>query len=451
MDRTIPYAAPGTPERQRLTAEADERVRRGCVALMMSAPFFGTLVAYLDFKARWPEDWPSGAPCTASTNGKSLFYNPMFVLSLDHDQVCWVLCHEVMHPALSHIARLYERDPEVWNEAADFVVNGAIDDFTKTTKSQASRWRMYENGLLDHKHDGKTADAIYDELMKQQQKSSNQGQGQGQGQGSQKPSQNGNGSSNKQGISREQAEEDVRKGVTRMLPNPDAQADPAEREAQEREWADRLTSAVQVAKNMGTMPAGLERLIDEVLKPVVDWREVLQRFVKDTDRSDYRWNRPNRSYIAGGIYLPGMYSEKMGEIVCVVDDSGSCYAEVPQFISECIGIFNEMPGTLLHLISCDTEPTHVLDWEAGNDDPAFEPKVAVRGGGGTSFVKPFDMIQEKDWKPRCVIYLTDLDGAIPGDDRNPGCPVLWICNNERHSQDELPFGELCVFTGLAKS
>jgi predicted metal-dependent peptidase len=66
-------------------------------------------------------------------------------------------------------------------------------------------------------------------------------------------------------------------------------------------------------------------------------------------------------------------------------------------------------------------------------------------------VKPFDMIREKEWKPKVVIYLTDLDGTIPDITRDPGVPTLWVCINERHHQEELPFGELCVFTQLNKS
>jgi predicted metal-dependent peptidase len=192
-------------------------------------------------------------------------------------------------------------------------------------------------------------------------------------------------------------------------------------------------------------------LIDEILKPVVDWREVLARFVHDVSKDDYRWNRPNKNYLDAGLYLPGLYSEKLGEIVVILDDSGSCQMEIPQFLSEAIGIFDMFPGCLLHLITCDTEPTHVLDWEQGQDEPTFEGKHAVYGGGGTSFVKPFDMIREKEWKAKAVIYLTDLDGEIPDISKDPGCPVLWICINERHKQEELPFGELVVFTALNKS
>ena len=474
VQRNIPYALPGTPERKKLTEESEARVRQACVALMMSAPFFGMLIAYLDSVQKWPEEWPgarSGVPCTAATDGKKIYFNPMFVLSLTHQELCWLLCHEVMHPALGHIARLYDRNPELWNTATDFTVNNTIDDFVKNAKSQAKEWRFIEGGMMNHEYDKLTADAIYDMLMKkqmqQQQKHGGQGQGgqggssQGSSQGQKQQQQSGQGQNQGQnqqqqdpnqggGVSRQQAEDDIRKGLTRMMPNQDAENDPAQREAQEHEWADRLTAAAQTARMQGTMPAGLDRLIDEVLKPIVDWRIILQRFVHDAAKEDYCWKRPNKSYIAGGIYIPGMYSEAMGEVVCIVDDSGSCFAEVPQFISECVAIFESFPGTQLHLISCDTEPTHVLDWEAGNEEPAFEPNVTVRGGGGTSFVKPFDMIQDKEWRPKCVIYLTDLDGEIPDDSRNPSCPVLWVCTNERHSQDELPFGELCVFTGLNK-
>ena len=37
-------------------------------------------------------------------------------------------------------------------------------------------------------------------------------------------------------------------------------------------------------------------------------------------KDDYSWSRPNRRYASMGIFMPSLYSERMGTIVVVTDE-----------------------------------------------------------------------------------------------------------------------------------
>jgi len=69
----------------------------------------------------------------------------------------------------------------------------------------------------------------------------------------------------------------------------------------------RSPQAQQAAAGRGPLPAGLGRTIEQILQPTADWRAVLRDFVATCARNDYSWVRPNRRFIAQGLYLPGVH------------------------------------------------------------------------------------------------------------------------------------------------
>ena len=70
---------------------------------------------------------------TACTDGVRLFVNPEFMNNLSHLEKIFVIVHEIMHCVLLHDRRIGNRDPFIFNLAADYEVNGILvnaDDFT---------------------------------------------------------------------------------------------------------------------------------------------------------------------------------------------------------------------------------------------------------------------------------------------------------------------------------
>lgn len=94
-----------------------DRIIRARTVLVMSQPFFGSLVLRLELAER-PDITE-----TMATDGRRLFYNPAFVDSLSDPELCGVLAHETMHCALRHFARRGGRDIGEWNVATDHAIN----------------------------------------------------------------------------------------------------------------------------------------------------------------------------------------------------------------------------------------------------------------------------------------------------------------------------------------
>jgi predicted metal-dependent peptidase len=451
--RDVPYAKPGTPEREELTAKAAQQIEQARINLMLNAPFFGMLVAYLRTELIWPEQWPRGVPATAFTDGRRICFNPMFALSIEHGCLCTVLCHEVLHAALDHISRLVGRIPLLWNFAADFVVNEVLQDFLLTTNTRAREWKMLPGVLLDARYRGMSAEQVYESLRKKADEQTRRlteillaADAQG------------NGSPGGGASTLEEVLKQIARGYTIFVrPASFANgtgsdgAEQSESSLASREiWTERLIRASQVAGQHGTLPESMQQVINGLLAPVVDWRVVLQAFVEQTARADYTFRQPNRNLLYMNLYLPSLSSPALREVVVIVDDSGSCQDSIRQFLSECVAIFDLYPGCLLHLVSCDVKPVHVLDWEPGDTEPSIDTKFSLYGGGGTSFVRPFEMIRDKGWEPSVVIYLTDLYGTMPPGDLDPGCPVLWVVNRPPGPGDRVPFGTMCHFNKLGQ-
>jgi hypothetical protein len=52
---------------------------------------------------------------------------------------------------------------------------------------------------------------------------------------------------------------------------------------------------------MGNLPKGLSQLIEEILRPKVDWTVLLRNFVEQSARNDYSWLPPSRRYLSQGF------------------------------------------------------------------------------------------------------------------------------------------------------
>ncbi len=367
--------------------DVTKRISKAKTALILEHPFIGSVALNM------PMSIDNSVP-TAATNGKRVLFNEEFCNGLSDEELKFLVAHECMHPMLEHNFRRGERDAYKWNQAADYVINKLLTD--------EGIGKMPAQGLLDdniYKQGGGTSDGIFNLLPDTPQD--------GQGNGG-------------QGQPLDSCE--------------DGQGSPAEVSQQQDEWKVKVAQAAQSAKMMGKMSAGLERLVDEILKPKVDWRDVLQRFVVKC-RSDQRsWARPNRRFLSQGLYLPSVSGESLGEIAFAVDCSGSIgQDEINQFASEITTVWQDQKPTKVHVIYFDSEVSHYDEF--GQDD---EPIVKPHGGGGTAFSPVFKYMTEHGIEPVACIFLTDLCCDDFGD--APDYPVLWVSTHD----DKAPFGEVVM-------
>jgi predicted metal-dependent peptidase len=405
---------------------------------LLGQPFFGTLSLRLKLI--------SGTLPTMATDGSRIVYNPAFVDELKPAELEGTLAHEVLHCALGHQCRRGERDPALWNEAADFAINPILI---------GNGFVLPAGALIDPTFNNLCAEEIYARLLRRTsegngaaeppQQQTNAGGGMATGpQGT-----HGAAPSNPKPDASHQPVSDQRGRTTGEAAGPTSTrpggfgevwdaadehghtASPAEKCRQEHEWDIAAEQAQRSAKAWGHEPAGIERPLSENRQSMQDWRAILRDFVAATTPSDYRWTPPNRRYIASGLYLPSVERKGVGEIVIAVDTSGSIgKLELQQFAGEISAISGEAQPEVIHVVYCDAVVQSAQEFR-----PSEPVQLEPKGGGGTDFCPVFEWVTERDLAPACLIYLTDLCCHSYPDP--PEYPVLWVTDSRRTA----PFGE----------
>ena len=366
--------------------DTEKKLTKARAGLVLSSPFFASIALHMKLKedAEHP---------TAYTDSVVLGYNPEFIDKLSNAEIKGVICHEVMHIAMLHPFRRNSREPFRWNVACDYAINLIVKN---------AGFTLPEGALLDDKYKGLEAEAIYNQLPKQLQLPANTVMI-----GDVKDYQ--------------QDKNDSKGSHGNTLPQ------------QEKSWKITLTGAAAVAKAQGKLPAGLERMIQEILKPKLPWREILSRFITENAKNDYSWTSPNKRYLHAGLYLPELKTPTLGTIAVIIDTSGSIsQKELDTFASELQAILSIYPGTEIKVIYVDTKVanTETID--------IYDFQLHAKGGGGTDFRPGFEYIEKEDILPACAIYFTD--GWCSSFPEQPDYPTLWVVTDKQTF--EPPFGEV---------
>lgn len=351
--------------------------------LLLDEPFFGVLALRLRLLTDPMLDRPKQQR-TMWTDGKTIGFNAEFVESLTMIELQSVIMHEVLHCANGHIWRRGNRDLEAWNYWADAVINPIVID---------AGGRLPKGCVNEPHAKGKSVEEVYREPKKN--KGCMQGPGGGMG-----------------------------CGEVRDTPNP------GDAKAEEQEWKQATLQAAQAAMARGHLPAGLEKLIDSIKHPAIDWKAALRKFVEQALNDDYSWSRPNKRYLSMGMYMPCMRSDRLPPVVIGVDTSASVDDDLlKQFAGEMTAIMSEARPQKVIVMYCDAKVHKIEEYEPG------EPLVMkVIGRGGTDFRPVLEAVAALDERVACLIYLTDGYGEFgePID-----TPTLWAMNTDV----EAPFGE----------
>ena len=363
-------------------SDAQRAVTSARTMLLLDEYFFGSLALRLKLR----QDAGCG---TAWTDGASLGFDPGWIQTLTPAPIKTVVAHEVMHCACGHPWRIDGRDLKTWNIACDIAINGILEEAGFVLWDGAYR--------PDSEQKGKSAEWIYDRLPKQPQ-------GGGGKLGQQQP------------------------GEVRPAPTgPDADGQDA---PTEQEWKQAVQQAARAAKVQGSLPSALQRFVEEAVRPRVDWRAALRRFVQQCAQDDRTWKRPNRNYIACGLYLPALESAALGEIAFAVDTSGSMdKVDLAKAKAELLAVVDECQPSAVTVYYADARVAHCQRFERG-EPVVFEPK----GGGGTDFRPVVEAVNSQDNPPVCLVYVTDMGGTFP---EHSEVPILWVTDSSR----EAPIGE----------
>ena len=387
-----------------------KEVEQAMASLILDQPFFATILLGM----QRIEDPSKPTMCT---DGDHLWYNPEFVKKLSRPELIGVLAHEAMHPACMHQLRRGERDGFKWNVAADYAINPLLAEAGLT---------LPKDRLEDEKYSDLHAEAIYAKLPECPEGTPAWGdEGEGDDKGD---SQDGDGPPSP-GMWGEVIDPKKPDG-TKMT-----EADTREAEGQ---WKVKVQQAATAAKKAGKLPAGLARLVDDLMEPKLDWRTILSRFVGELARTDYSFRFPNVRYAQSGFTLPSLKQETIGKVIFGMDTSGSMgHDQLREIVGEVCGALSEYEkdgvDPEVTILWCDTE----VHEQTVSDPSEFNPQ----GGGGTDFAPVFEYVKDKGYEPKALIYLTDGYCNSFGDD--PGYPVLWGLT-EKCDYFDPPWGETMV-------
>ncbi len=374
-------------------ADLERLLSRALLQLRAKNPFFATLALFAQLQ------WQAEI-ATAATDGRAILFNPAFAANLTPAEFQAVLLHEVLHCALLHVTRRGSREPELWNIAADIVVNGMI--------AQQPDLSLPADAIREPRLEQLAVEEVYEALLVAR-------------------------------VPRPLLPEGWRDLQESPLSGVEDSADPAaapRRAELETYWKGALRQAEVIARTAprGQVPAGWEREAERIEQAQLDWRSHLWRFIARTP-SDF--SGFDRRFLWQGLYLDALDGETVA-VRIAVDTSGSVDdALIGQFLGEVRGILAAYPGLDGQLWYADAALYGPYPLDA--DTPLPKPE----GGGGTSFLPFFAALARESATSsgeRLAVYLTDGYGNFPA--QPPGDPVLWVVAPGGLASEEFPFGEV---------
>jgi len=371
-----------------MRAKAEDNLKKAKVQVVLYQPFFANIILRRVIELK---DDVATAYCTAA--GK-IVVGTAFAAKLTVRQLVGLLAHEAMHYAMLHHLRVGWRKPRPANIAMDKVIN----DILTASGMELPPEGIFQVGARDY-----AWEQLYDE-----------NEGGGGGGGGDGPYTPGTGNDD---LSNEGAGD-----VT-----------PEQIEGIKRE----LIQARQAAAKQGTLPAGLEKLIEDIVNPVTPWHILLERFMMLQIKAGVSWRRPNKRFVGHDLYLPSTdVQPKMGTLVIESDESGSIDVVTTTHwnghINKIIELCRPERVIVLHT---DTVVAKAEEFEADDYPIAFKTYAA----GGTDMTAGFKWCVDNGVEPDVFVCLTD--GYTPFGEA-PGYPVVWLITTR---DIEAPHGETIYY------
>ncbi|MCP3686741.1 MAG: hypothetical protein GY861_29230 [bacterium] len=407
-----------------------ERIIKTKVDLNKSHAFFAYILMNMNIENTKHTDQ---VPTMAVNQYGDLYWNKEFVDTLDNDELKFVLAHEVGHVATLTFQRQGKRDMTLWNIATDLCINYMLmDEGFRPPKGillpdhrGVYTFQSGKAGGKDIKIDlnDKNAEQVYDELannakaIKKIVKADGKGNYEGQIDGHLEEDKDASGKG--QG-----------KGKTE-----------ADQKANENGWKRKAIEGATQAKMRGNISASMERMLGNMLEPVVDWRSKLFSYITNDLPVDYTMRSPSRRFISTGVYTPTVIKESL-ELIVGVDISGSISEEeYTEFMAEVIGIANSYRQVKMRVIPWACHVDERDDKEVTNDTQDELMKFTFYGGGGTELSCLTRYMEEKDYHTKLLVVLTD--GYIEHDPRLPdGADVLFVLSRNGSGQIIEQYGDV---------
>jgi predicted metal-dependent peptidase len=385
-----------------------DRIIIARVGLLLRHPFFGNMATRL--RIQCADEW---CP-TAAVDGRNLYFNTQFFNAMSNKEIEFVIAHEILHCVFDHLGRRDERNPMLYNIAADYIVNNLL------VRDRIGEKPSIVDCYQDFKYEGWSSEEVYDELFKEAEKN-----------GQEFIEQLGEMLDEHLDLEGDGTEEDNKDGKGRP------KYSKAEMDQIKDEIKEAMIQAAQTA-GAGNVPGGVQRLIKQLTEPKMNWRELLRQQIQSTIKSDYTFARPSRKGWHTGAILPGMNFQDTIDICVSIDMSGSIGDDqAKDFLSEIKGIMDEYKDYKIKVWCFDTAVYNEEDFTAdsGKDLSEYE----VLGGGGTDFMVNWTYMKENDIQPKKFIMFTDGYAWDSWGD-SEYCETIFVIHSNHNKNLEGPFG-----------
>ncbi|GAG09156.1 unnamed protein product, partial [marine sediment metagenome] len=254
----------------------------------------------------------------------------------------------------------------LWNVAHDLSFNPEIVDLASKCLSNG-KIKLPKHAALDPQFKGMSAEQIYTKLLSQiKKRKPSDGNGPG---GSPSPwGQPGGG----QGGGKVEGQLDVpgTQGDTNELGDdlrPDlsktevgkkaAKGDKLAQQKIDNDWTVSVVAAAiahEKKHGRGHLPAGFQKLVNELQENKVDWRDVLSQWIGEKGINlDFTMRRPSRRSESCGVYMPSYQKYGITDVVVIWDTSGSMNGRETAILSEIQSICEDL-GLVIRVICIDT-------------------------------------------------------------------------------------------------
>jgi predicted metal-dependent peptidase len=371
---------------------------------------------------------------TAYTDGVNKKYGAGFMAKCTDPQLNGLVMHENGHVFFRHVThhkRLFRENPKLTNIAADFVVNDMIvlyEDKDIELPPGALWNPMFRNWSVTQ---------VYDYLKKRKEELEDEGEGNPRPDG--KPGPQGDGTGPQGNGSPSGETQNKQTDVDELLKRLDDHdsLDEHDHEAGAELDEKQIGEDIDRALRQGGMLAGIlggdkNRQIEELLKPKVDWREVLRDFISSMCRGkdELSWRRFNKRLVANGYYMPTPIAETVGEVVVAIDTSGSIGdAQLSQFAGELASICEAVIPEKVRVVWWDAK-VHGEQVFEQNQYASIATLLKPVGGGGTVVSSVSEHLVKHNVQAECVIIFTD--GYVEDDVQwQHTAPLLWLITQRR--------------------
>ncbi len=378
--------------------------------LVLKSPVLGYVALQCQVVLR--DDLPS----IAATDGRKIMVSKKyFELSLP-EQV-GVLAHEAAHVLLDHPRRLKGREPLLANIAADCAANVLLWEagfslpqgvVTPEYVAKLTRGKVEEIKRMSAEEiyallvrslpstpggGGDGEDGDWEDESGEGRPCHGKGRwGVGGGESDLVPPSDGEGSEGK-----ETGERGGREGRETVLsPGSGIEKTP-----------DRIRDEAEAfARAVGTLPAGVSRILGKLRRPKVDWRSVIRDTILAGWRTPIRAPLPHRR-------IPELLGNRMtggGAVAVLVDTSGSITEEMlSQFASEVFAIVKTI-NAVVFIIPWDAMAYGVYRASSPSEVNRIF-KEHLQGGGGTVLTPALELL-EKEWfkltpRPQTIVVFSD--------------------------------------------